>query len=165
MNNKGFGVTGIFIFAVFAVLVIWVFYSFVSNVIGEFMPKSHTRNYNNEYSMYTDVEQLSERPIIKEETKREINASSYDEIEKYCEEATENYVKRYYPHINKEDRLYVMVSKLNSYGYLPQLKDVSSDNYCTGYIMVQKNSVIEYNAYIKCGDNYMSNGYLKSLDK
>lgn len=165
MNNKGFGVTGIFIFAIFAILAIWVFYSFVSNVASEFMPKNHVKNYKNEYTSYANVKTTSNRITPKEAKVNEISNQTYDEMETLCIDSAEKYINRYYPNINRKDRIYINISKLNSYGYLPLLKDAKSGEYCTGYVVAEKSINIEYNAYIKCGDNYMSNGYLKSLDK
>ena len=55
MNEKGFGITAVFAFAAFSIVVIYIFYNFITETVSGFLNvNSGIPNYHNEYSVYSE---------------------------------------------------------------------------------------------------------------
>lgn len=163
MNNKGFGILNILIFAIFAVLAILIFYSFITSIMG-FIPKGHIPNYENEYSKYFESAISADTTLMSNSVVTSYD--SYDDIEETVSSATERYITNYYSNIYENDPLYIKITALQVSGYINDIKDINNDSItCTGYTKVVKNNNrITYNSYIKCGDSYTTKGYVSRFD-
>jgi len=82
----------------------------------------------------------------------------YEKIEKRLVKATSSYVdnKFLYPEGNEELKILTKDLIENEFLKVEELK-VNNDT-CTGYVMLKKDMVYEYKAYIKC-KNYTTKGY------
>ncbi len=164
MNNKGFGVINILIFAIFAIFAVFIFYSFVTHVIG-FIPKNHIPNYTNEYRRYFKSAISNDTTLMSNNHTKKIEYNSYSEIEAAVSDATKKYITDYYTTIYDNDPLYIKITTLQSYGYIDTIEDISNNNICTGYTKVVKiSNNVTYDAYINCGDDYTTEGYISRLD-
>jgi len=165
MNNKGFGVINILIFAIFAIFAIFVFYSFVTSVIG-FIPKGHIPNYTNEYSKYFKSAINNDVTLMSNNNTNKIEYNSYSDIEVAVGKTTKKYITDFYSTLYDNDPLYIKITTLQSYGYIDTLEDIDNNNIiCTGYTKVMKTSNnVTYDAYINCGDKYTTDGYISRLD-
>jgi len=165
MNNKGFGVINILIFAIFAMFAIFVFYSFVAHISG-FMPKHHIPNYTNEYSKYFKSAITNDATLMSNNSIKTVEYSSYSDIESAASKATKKYINDFYSTLYDNDPLYIKITTLQSYGYIDTLEDIDNNNIiCTGYTKVMKTSNnVTYDAYINCGDKYTTDGYISRLD-
>lgn len=165
MNNKGFGIMSILAFAIFAIIAIFLFYSFVTEVVG-FIPESHIPNYTNEYNKYFKSAISNNTTTMSNNNNSSVEYSSYSDIESSVNKATKNYVIDFYSEIDVNDLLYIRISTLQTYGYIGIIKAINNDNtICTGYTKIVKNSnnVIS-EAYINCGDSYITTNYISELD-
>lgn len=89
----------------------------------------------------------------------ETNSTDYIEIEEKVEQATKKYQQKYYNNILDGDEIKVSLKSLQNEGFIDILKD-NKNNICDGYayIIGKENKVI-YNAYIRCGNEYKTNGF------
>jgi len=165
MNNKGFGVMNILIFAIFVTFAVFVFYSFVTEVIG-FIPKSHIPDYTNEYSKYFKSAITNDATLMSNNNTNEVEYDSYSDIEIAVSKATKKYITDFYSTLYDNDPLYIKITTLQSYGYMDILEDINNNNIiCTGYTKVVKTGDnVTYDAYINCGDNYTTKDYISRLD-
>lgn len=165
MNNKGFGVINILIFAIFAMFAIFLFYSFITGVLG-FIPKNHIPNYTNEYRKYFKSAITNDATFMSNNTTNDIEYNSYSDIENAVSKATKKYINDFYSTLYDNDPLYIKITTLQSYNYINLLDDIDNNNIiCTGYTKVMKTgNNVTYNAYINCGDNYTTDGYISGLD-
>jgi hypothetical protein len=159
MNEKGFGITAVFAFAAFSIVVIFIFYNFITGAVSGFLNvNSGIPNYHNEYSVYSEKKynQITNNPN---------NGINYSELEIVVEDAARNYMQTYYADIYGKDVLYINVNSLEQMSYLTNLND--GTNKCNGYVKVLKdnNNLLVYNAYLKCGYSYTTHGYNSSFDK
>jgi hypothetical protein len=165
MNNKGFGVINILIFAIFAMFAIFVFYSFITGILG-FIPESHIPNYTNEYRKYFKSAISNDATLMSNNNTNKIEYNSYSDMEVAVSKATKKYIADFYTTLYDNDPLYIKITTLQSYDYIDTLEDVSNSNIiCTGYTKVIKTgNNVTYNAYINCGDNYTTEDYISRLD-
>lgn len=102
-----------------------------------------------------------------------INGSQIDQTRTYNSmeldmiDATKKYIKKFYNNeLFENDPLYIRVTSLQNEKLLKELYDVKDEGIeCSGYVKVLK--VVEetkYEPYIKCGINYVTDGYIGRFD-
>lgn len=90
---------------------------------------------------------------------------SHDVLENNVIEAAQKYVDKYYQNMPAGSKVYVSVKQLQVEKFLNELVD-EKNIICSGYASFESiNSGVEYKAYIKCGNEYVSKGYESSFDK
>lgn len=72
--------------------------------------------------------------------------------------------KTYYADMYEKSSDTVIISYKNliDKDYMTNLKDPETENNCSGYVVVNDDN---YDAYLKCGTNYMTNGYNSNFDQ
>lgn len=95
------------------------------------------------------------------------DSTNYNTTELKMISAAKKYVSAAYSTgLEEGDPLYIKVSSLQRDKFLDQLIDPESqDIICSGYVKVLKTDGNDtYRAYLKCGNNYETEGYLARLD-
>lgn len=94
-------------------------------------------------------------------TELEINHAK--DYERKVQDAMFRYSSQIHSNLGAIDDMTVSVSKLIEYGYLEPLRVVG--NLCNGYgVSHFNNENLSVNAFIHCGDLYMTEGYNSSLE-
>lgn len=94
-------------------------------------------------------------------------AGTYPELESMVVAATKKYQEKYYSKdLLENDNMVVSITSLIKEGYMKQIHDIKNTSIsCSGYgTFIKINGNVEYHAYIKCGSNYETTGYLERLD-
>lgn len=89
--------------------------------------------------------------------------SSYDKMEYDLKKSAQRYQNDHYSGNIDDDETWILSSKLlTNEGYLKiKLIDINDSSIeCTGYVrFIKKGASISYRPYLKCGNNYMTDGY------
>ena len=161
MDEKGFGILGLLVFAAFAAAAVFVFYLFITSIFtGSKNMKMSPPNYTNEYREYA-----KRHAYISSASRNDY--SSYYEFENTISNYSKNYVNKYYGVIFENDPLYISINSLVREGYLNRNIKISNKNVaCSGYTYVLKtNSLTKYDTYISCDSGYSTSGYEERFDK
>lgn len=86
------------------------------------------------------------------------NDNTYAELEKKLVEVAEKYVDANFLYPDEGFTTKVLASDLKKAEYLDEL--TINDDICDGYVIVSKEMVYKYKAYIKC-NKYITKGYEK----
>jgi len=85
---------------------------------------------------------------------------NYLKVEKRLKEATSSYVDHNFLYPEGDEKLKILSKDLIDNGFL-KYEELKVDNdVCTGYVILRKDMVYEYESYIKC-NNYTTKGYQK----
>lgn len=84
----------------------------------------------------------------------------YEKVEKRLKEATSSYVDHNFLYPENDEKLKIFSKDLLDNGFLKYEELKVDKDVCTGYVVLKKDMVYEYEAYIKC-NNYTSKGYQK----
>lgn len=143
MNEEGWGLKDVLIFLAIVALCL-----LVSMVIYK---KTFTQLFYGTSGGITDID-------------RETYQSVETDLEKTAHTYTDNY---YYKILEDGDSGYVTIRNMQDKKLLKVVKDIEDDNViCSGYVYFNKIGVVtNYDAYLKCGDNYQTEGYEASHDE
>lgn len=84
----------------------------------------------------------------------------YEKVEERLKEATSSYVDHNFLYPEDNEKLKILSKDLIDNDFL-KLEELKVDNdVCTGYVILTKDMVYEYDAFIKC-NNYTTKGYQK----
>lgn len=139
MNQKGFGLKEF----VIAVAIIFICF---------FIVMSLTKDVINEENN-TQTEEATE--------------TTYEDLTKKLKNAAERYQNdNYSGNIDNTETWILSYSMLKAEGYLEEIYDISDSSLeCSGYVVfVQDGMTITYTPYLKCGSNYITDGYDDTLD-
>jgi len=95
-------------------------------------------------------------------------SETYYSIEEDLEKSAHTYTDNYYYKILEDgDEGYVTIRDMQDKNILKVVKDINDDNViCSGYVYFKKiGGVTNYKTYLKCGDNYETEGYKAKYDK
>lgn len=139
MNQGGFGFKDFIIIC--AIIMAIVIVTFVIYKVSFQKPDKVTRSVDTKVSKY----------------------ESYEDMQYYLKKGAERYQNDHYHGDVESDEIWILSSELLlKEGYLKgKLIDVDgSNNECDGYVrFVKKGASVSYEPYIKCGDNYVTEGY------
>ena len=142
MNEKGFGLKDVFIFLAIIALAL-----LISMVIYR---KTFMQLFYSSGSV-TDKE-----------------SETYYSIEKDLEKSAHTYTDNYYYKILEDgDEGYVTIRDMQDKNLLKVVRDINDHNViCSGYVYFKKvGGVTDYKTYLKCGDNYETDGYKAKYDE
>lgn len=91
---------------------------------------------------------------------------TYSDLEEQVVTASKEYQKTNYNDMLDGERITVTLKMLNSKGLLSNVYDIKDNKIeCSGYgLFYKKNDNITYQAYLKCGENYTTDGYNEIYD-
>ena len=132
MNEKGFGIKEFII--LLAVM-------FVSIIVIMTLYQS----------IFQNTETIEEQP----------ETVTYEDLEHRLEKAAERYQNDTYSGNTNEKEVWALsYSMLKEEKYIDELIDPNDKQECTGYVeFIQDGAKISYKPYLKCGDNYQTDGY------
>lgn len=84
----------------------------------------------------------------------------YEVVEKRLKEAASSYVDHNFLYPEGDEKIKISTKDLIDSDFLKQDELKVDKDVCTGYIILHKDMVYEYNAFIKC-NNYTTKGYKK----
>lgn len=93
---------------------------------------------------------------------------TYDSIENQLEKTAHTYTDNYYYKVLENgDEGEVTIRDMQAENLLTVVKDIKDDSIiCSGYVHFQKQGgITDYKTYLKCGDNYKTDGYQSKLDE
>lgn len=162
MNNKGWGLWDlILIVVVLGAALVFAFYMANNNlnipVETGILPKEEETNKEENNKEENKEEQKEEN---KEENKEETNIDKYKALESKLTLAANSYIKDVYKDKRNADDVIVTLKKLVDSQYILPIYDIEDNTQkCIGYVDVSLiDNELEYASYIKCGDNYQSEG-------
>lgn len=82
----------------------------------------------------------------------------YEEVEDRLKKATSSYVDNKFLYPEDNENLKILSKDLIENGFLKSDELKVNNDICSGYVILTKNMVYEYKAYIKC-NNYKTKGY------
>lgn len=142
MNNGGWGLRAMLVMCFILALAIVISATIISQNFGELLPDGNediNENYNSK-------------------------AKTYSAYESDIRVAGKKYIFEKYNTVDDIGGIVVTVNKLVSTGYMDEIVDINY-NKCSGYLYVSQSGIVyNYDAYIKCGDDYQTPGYNKVLD-
>ncbi len=139
MNEKGFGIRDVLVFLAIVFLCILLSMIIFKRTFTELFDS--TRNYNNE---------------------------TYMSIEKDLESIGKTYTDNYYGKILENgDKGVITIRDMQGENLLTVVRDIKDERIiCSGYVTFARNSgITNYKTYLKCGNNYETEGYRKRLDE
>lgn len=139
MNDKGFGLRDVIVFLAIVCLCI-----LISMVIFR---RTFTELFDSNQGMSDET---------------------YESLEKDLERLGRTYTDNYYGKILENgDSGIVTIRDMQGENLLTVVRDIDDDNViCSGYVMFERTSgVTNYNAYLKCADNYVTKGYQSKYDQ
>ena len=171
MNNKGWGLSEMLfclcILAIaFSVAIIMInrnINDFNENIGGnnkEENEKLPDKENSKEEIKDNENDENKEQPVVQQ-------YKTYKEIETAMITAAQQYQEKIYGETLLEgDKISVTVKSLVNNSYLNKITDPNDEKIeCSGYVtFIKENSKINYDAYLKCGDKYTTEGYLERLD-
>ena len=89
------------------------------------------------------------------------NIQPYNKLEESLVTATKKYYEQKYSYPAKGQSTYIDYKELKDNNMIDSLK--KDDDECNGYVRVTMNSVVEYEAYIKC-NKYTTKDYDKYIN-
>lgn len=84
----------------------------------------------------------------------------YEKLEKRLKEATSSYVDHNFLYPEGNEKLKILSKDLVDNGFLKNEELKVGKDVCTGYVVLKKDMVYEYDAFIKC-NSYTTKGYQK----
>lgn len=84
----------------------------------------------------------------------------YEKIEKRLKEAASSYVDHNFLYPEGDEKLKILSKDLIDNGFLKYEELKVNNDVCTGYVILSKDMVYEYDVFIKC-NNYTTKGYKK----
>lgn len=84
----------------------------------------------------------------------------YERVENRLKEATSSYVDHNFLYPESDEKLKILTKDLLDNGFLKYEELKVNKDVCTGYVILKKDMVYEYEAFIKC-NNYTTKGYQK----
>lgn len=179
MNNKGWGLSEMLFCLCILVVALAVAVIMINRNINEFneniggnnkeenekIPnkendKEEIKDNENEEIKDNENEENKEQSVVQE-------YKTYKEIENAMITAAQQYQERIYGETLLEgDKISVTIKSLINNSYLAKITDPNNENIeCSGYVtFIKENNKVEYNAYLKCDENYTTDGYLERLD-
>lgn len=156
MNNKGFSLKSMLFFIIFIVIVIIIFNSVTSSLLNT---STKGTNYQNVYRKYLQTTAI----VVPKEDKY----SSYNDMELELASGLRKYVESKNIKIEKDKIVYIKLVTLQNSGLIGNLKDITNEAvYCSGYAIGSNEAdTYIYKGYIKCGNNYKTEGYNASYDQ
>ena len=139
MNNKGFGIRDVIVFLAIVCLCI-----LISMVIFR---RTFTELFD---------------------SNRNIGDETYSSIEKDLERIARTYTDNYYGKILEDgDSGVVTIRDMQGENLLTLVRDITDDNViCSGYVTFNRaDGVTSYKTYLKCGNNYETDGYQSKYDE
>lgn len=122
----------------------------------------------NAYKMGLTDRSISNVPVTNSDDNKGFTNSSnnnnitYLELENKLVVAGSSYKQLYYNDLMIGDSVYVTDKQLSAVGFIDNL--VINNIQCKGYVQIKNNGdSFSYIPYLKCGDNYKSNGYIEDL--
>lgn len=136
MNEKGFGIKE------FIIIIAVIFISLII-IMALFQ------------SIFPNNEQPEPEQTQDEET------VTYEDLENTLEKAAERYQNDTYSGNTNETEVWSLsYSMLKEEKYLDKLIDPKNKKECTGYVeFIQDGAKVSYKPYLKCGNNYETEGY------
>ncbi len=122
----------------------------------------------NAYKMGLTDGNISNVPITNPNDNKDFTNSTnkdnitYLELENKLVVAGSSYKQLYYNDLVVGDSVYVTDKQLSSVGFIDNL--VINNIQCKGYVQIKNNGEsFSYTPYLKCGDNYKTEGYIEDL--
>lgn len=84
----------------------------------------------------------------------------YEKLEKRLKEATSSYVDHNFLYPDGDEKLKILSKDLVDNGFLKTEELKVGKDVCIGYVILKKDMVYEYDAFIKC-NSYTTKGYQK----
>lgn len=161
MNNRGWGMSDLF--WILAILGIALLVSIVV-YYQTFGKTSSSKNYpEGEIEVTSPTEAPTEPEVLEENENddKEVNIDStltYTEMEELLKGSAMEYVKKYYSDPSVSEVI-IKDEDLEREALISGLHDPNdSSTSCEGYVIYQKEGNT-YLPYLKCGSNYVTNGY------
>ena len=158
MNNKGFELIELIIFIVVSLIVLVICTIVYNQNFGKIdipetdEPTQIVEDSSNTENVIEDDEQ--------EEQTNQLN-TEYDELLQKMISSSKIYISDNYT--GTTDQIIIKLSKLIDENYITELTDPKDDDTtCKGYVIYDGTS--SYDAYLKCGTNYVSENYNEDYD-
>lgn len=92
---------------------------------------------------------------------------TYNSMELEMVNASKKYINHHYNNEIGDEPLHIRVISLQNDKFLGNLYDVKDAGIeCSGYVKIYKQEdIIRYEPYLKCGSNYVTEGYISKWDK
>ena len=174
MNNKGWGLQEMLISLLVLATALIISVILINH---NFKKLNKTLNQNkpvDNNAVMSGVDQDSNKEEQKPEEKppkstppEKKDYSTYQEIETDIIEAVKKYQANIYgAELLEGDKISVTITALVRENYLNEITDIKDKKTkCSGYAtFIKENNNIDYKAYLKCGNNYQTEGYLSRLD-
>ena len=157
MNNKGFGLIELLLFAALTIVVIFTAYIYFDHLVGYIIRKEYItyHDYTNPYAKY-DVARVDNK--VRSNSNKEISGCDYTSLEDELSSSARVYFFDNYGKLDRNDTLYVRSSTLKNYGYINNIVDSNDGSICTGYTVIDNYGDISIKSYINC-PSYVTNGY------
>lgn len=93
-----------------------------------------------------------------------VETKFYEEIELKMIQATKNYQNDHYGNkLQEGDQITITLKTLTQNDYINEIKD--EKGICSGYVtFIKERNKVSYSPYLKCGNHYITKGYLERLD-
>lgn len=160
MDNKGWGLSEMLFCLCILAIAFSVAIVMINRNINDFNENIGGNNKEENEKLPNKDDNKEEQPVIKE-------YKTYTEIENAMINSAKQYQEKNYGETLLEgDKISVTVKSLVNNNYLTKITDPNNETIeCSGYVtFIKENNKIEYNAYLKCKDKYVTEGYLERLD-
>ena len=100
--------------------------------------------------------------VVVNKKKPQYTTSDFNKLEKRMVEEAPFYLEQKNITLDSDEYKIDLKNMLVKNGGTIDPSKIIAAKICDGYVIVKKESSINYNAYIKCGNKYMTNGYLSN---
>ena len=100
--------------------------------------------------------------VLVNKKKPQYTTSDFNKLEKRMVEEAPFYLEQKNITLDSDEYKIDLKNMLVKNGGTIDPSKIIAAKICDGYVIVKKESSINYNAYIKCGNKYMTNGYLSN---
>lgn len=100
--------------------------------------------------------------VLVNKKKPQYTTSDFNKLEKRMVEEAPFYLEQKNITLDSDEYKIDLKNMLVKNGGTIDPSKITAAKICDGYVIVKKENSINYNAYIKCGNKYMTNGYLSN---
>ena len=100
--------------------------------------------------------------VVVNKKKPQYTTSDFNKLEKRMVEEAPFYLEQKNITLDSDEYKIDLKNMLVKNGGTIDPSKITAAKICDGYVIVKKENSINYNAYIKCGNKYMTNGYLSN---
>lgn len=158
MNNRGWGLQAMILWCAVLGILLIIASVLINGTINNLYAGNGNRNSNG-----SSVIKKEDKEDANKEDKNEIDASDYEKYLETMVNASKNYVEKEYANdYANAAHLKLSTKILINNDYMDRIVDPNNKLLeCIGYVAVDYiNNELTYKAFLKCGDNYETEGFV-----